>query len=116
MINPCSNVTMNRFINEGEAIYDAGTSIIIAKRKETEEASNETRDTVIKSMMSIVSEDEPTAVMKSLISMESPNGVVLTDDYFIFQTFQNISDYELSLQLANFEANLLSKKECPTHI
>ena len=78
-------------------IHDHGNStVILATRKEAKNASEETKDTVIKSMMSIVHED-------SVSSRDISNdNVFLSDDNFIFQTFQDISDHELSVHLATF--------------
>ena len=77
-------------------IHDDGNStVILATRKEAKNASEETKDTVIKSMMSIVHED-------SVSSWDISNDVFLSDDNFIIQTFQDISDHELSVHLATF--------------
>ena len=94
--------------------YEAGATLVIAKRKDI--ASKDTGETLIKSMLSVINEDDEfasTTVLKSMRSIEesTANGIIFDDENFIFQRFQNITDHELSLHLSALEANLLSKKQ-----
>ena len=67
------------------------STVIIAKRKESKIDVDERNKFMLKSIMS----NE---------SIVSEAGVAISDESFIIQTFEDISDQELSLRLASLEA------------
>ena len=66
------------------------STVIIAKRKESKIDVDERNKFMLKSIMS----------NESIVS----DGVAISDESFIIQTFEDISDQELSLRLASLEA------------